>query len=91
MKHLHITSWLFVIFVVIGIFLIGRTKITFSPFSFKMDQPLMPLGIALLTGAIYCFYYSAYKAGYESKDHRTKENILEMLKDIEKESITQDT
>lgn len=77
----HIVSSIVLIVV---LFYIGDTKISFSPFRVHVERPYLIVACLLFTLAVTAWSYDFYTDGYKMGHHKAIKNALEVM---EKKSI----
>ena len=65
---------------IIGLILLGSPKLTFKPFSFKIEEPLLILAYFFLIISISTFQYNSYRRGYKKSTDATIELLREEAK-----------
>lgn len=64
---------------IVALILLGNPKLTFKPFSFKLEEPLLILAYFFLIISISTFQYNSYRKGYRKGYRESTNDTIEIL------------
>lgn len=74
---IHIVS---LIVLIVVLFYIGDTKISFSPFRVHVERPFLIVAGLLFTLAVIAWQYHAYSVGFKEGYHEAKKDTFKVVK-----------